>query len=71
MRSPEAITLSPYVRRCAAYREGRDCFRMSVPTRDCPYRHGPRRVAWMVGWYDARTALVLGKIFRRYEISFP
>ena len=52
--------------------EGADAFAAGVDVDDCPYpRQDIRRRSWMTGWFDARTAKRLGRLFERNNLSWP
>lgn len=51
------------------YQEGHQSFRFksttSTPCPNGPYKEGPQKTAWLVGWLDARTETTLGEKKRK------
>lgn len=69
LRSPEE--LEPSVRKKKEYAQGQEAFEREMTIEDCPHVKGARKIAWLAGYYDARTYSRLGHIFRKYRLRWP
>ena len=60
-----APCLDPSVRKKPQYFAGRKAFAEGTDVDNCPVAVGDGRIAWLTGWYDARTYSRVGNILDR------